>query len=692
MNLSDILNEIGNKNEKLVLNDRFKTISYVEKERYENEVGEYVEPQFRHICTTGNSPKFILFSAPGATGKSALALHICYLNNCIYWNLPDNKIAEYSFQGAIQKAAGLHGISTFIDNLNDGKSNLVIDAFDEAEAGSGRQGIEYFLRDLNEVTENCETTCAVLLARTDSAIFIKHYLEENSIPYSHYEIGYFTEENAKLYIRNKLQRNSIRITPVIEECISEQFNEIKRIFDDNAASEFLGYAPVLDALAAAFGEDDNTINILKKTKQGTANRSIMFNIFNHILDREQKKFLQALQSKISDLELDDIGASIYTRTEQLKRLLGIILVDDTTLFCGISGVIPEEFRDEYLDVINTQLPQHPFILSKDNDGSLRYDFTSPAFKDYVIAYALADENTRDFVYDWICDNKYSPSQMLVEFYEALAENNMFGKDTQLMYNSFKAHARIGDDVIMNISGDTEDCFAEFILNRNNTSFISTEFNVLNTENGIHLSQIANCNIDFAGKLIIGNVSDVARINNSVIICDELFWGSDHVLIEAYTPGYCMISASALRNLSGATPRFDIREDRNGNFRVSASNINSYYKLLAYRHEIEVSDADDFRFFSTVVRRVFNSLRCHSKDTPARKMDYVNNRIIGDSQRKKTVLNFLLEKDILFVDDQSWLYKLDINNLSEFAVRWNDVKNGDFSTLNALYNEYRAILV
>lgn len=76
----------------------------------------------------------------------------------------------------------------------------------------------------------------------------------------------------------------------------------------------------------------------------------------------------------------------------------------------------------------------------------------------------------------------------------------------------------------------------------------------------------------------------------------------------------------------------------------------------------------------------------------KKMDYVNNRIIGDSQRKKTVLNFLLEKDILFVDDQSWLYKLDINNLSEFAVRWNDVKNGDFSTLNALYNEYRAILV
>ena len=62
MNLSDILNEIGNKNEKLVLNDRFKTISYVEKERYENEVGEYVEPQFRHICTTGNSPKFILAS------------------------------------------------------------------------------------------------------------------------------------------------------------------------------------------------------------------------------------------------------------------------------------------------------------------------------------------------------------------------------------------------------------------------------------------------------------------------------------------------------------------------------------------------------------------------------------------------------------------------------------------------------
>ena len=90
--------------------------------------------------------------------------------------MPENKIAEYSFQGAITEAVGFENSSDFIKSIVSGECFLVIDAFDEAEAGSGRSGVEFFLRDLNNITKDCKETCAILLARTESAIFIKDYI------------------------------------------------------------------------------------------------------------------------------------------------------------------------------------------------------------------------------------------------------------------------------------------------------------------------------------------------------------------------------------------------------------------------------------------------------------------------------------------------------------------------------------
>ena len=125
-----------------------------------------------------------------------------------------------------------------------------------------------------------------------------------------------------------------------------------------------------------------------------------------------------------------------------------------------------------------------------------------------------------------------------------------------------------------------------------------------------------------------------------------------------------------------------------NLKISANNINSYYKLLAYKEEniFEAEDAD-FDSFANIVRRIFSCLRSHSKDTPARKMDFIDNRIIGSSDKKRKVLNFLLDKKVLYTDEQDWLYKLDTDKVAQFAIMWNDVRSGDFASLRKLYDEY-----
>lgn len=688
MTLNDIISTISAKKKNLfALSKDYKTIRYIDGDTYEDVVGKYVEPQFSRLHRSEcGTPRFIIFSAPGATGKSTLAMHICHEYNGIYWNLPDNKIAEFSFQGAIAKAVGFQAMSNFIGKLVNGETFLVIDAFDEAEASSGRSGVEFFLRDLENVVGMSSNMCAILMARTESAIFIREFLEKNNVPYEHYEIGYFSEDSAKKYIKNRLARDNAAVTPVINSCIENQFAEIHRIFSEKEAMEFLGYAPVLDALEKSLIEVKNTINILQDTASGENNCKIMFNIFDRILDREQMKFVNALKNKFDKHNIEINFDEVYTRSEQIGRIIGMKLINDTTLFSEISDTIPDEYKDDYMEVVNSQLPQHPFILAKNKDNAVEYVFSGPAFRDYVVACGLAAEDMKSFIDEWLeADGKYYPSQMLIEFYGALSKNKISGMDIPLMYNSFKAHARVGEETSLTISGDSDDCYAGFRLNRMEYDPIEMDFTVCDVDNGIRINQITNCYIDVDGDVYVGNTSDVARINNSYISCSRLYWGSNQILIEAYSPGTCTLFADQFASLPNVTPRFDVKADKPSNLKVSANNINSYYKLLSHKSDRNVEDnADDFTVFATVIRRIFNSLRCHSKDTPARKSEYIDNKIIGTSKKKKQILESIMKEGIIFTDDQGWLYKLDRDKLAEFKINWNDVKNGEFSTLNDLY--------
>uniref|UniRef100_UPI0025A53DB2 hypothetical protein n=1 Tax=Enterocloster clostridioformis TaxID=1531 RepID=UPI0025A53DB2 len=134
---------------------------------------------------------------------------------------------------------------------------------------------------------------------------------------------------------------------------------------------------------------------------------------------------------------------------------------------------------------------------------------------------------------------------------------------------------------------------------------------------------------------------------------------------------------------------EIKTDDKKNVTICSSSLKNYFKLLAYKcDDFFDTDYDDFNSFSNLLRRIFSCLRSHSKDTPARKMDYIDNRIIGKYIYKKVILDFLLSEHILFTDDQDWLYKLDTTKLSQFSINWNEIREGEFKSLNSLYNMYK----
>lgn len=74
-------------------------LNYVEEHPF------YVAPSFNDVRTDERlstlNPKFILFSAPGAVGKSALAKYLSYKFKVPYWNLAKIKLGTNSFAGSI---------------------------------------------------------------------------------------------------------------------------------------------------------------------------------------------------------------------------------------------------------------------------------------------------------------------------------------------------------------------------------------------------------------------------------------------------------------------------------------------------------------------------------------------------------------------------------------------------------------
>ena len=112
-------------------------------------------------------------------------------------------------------------------------------------------------------------------------------------------------------------------------------------------------------------------------------------------------------------------------------------------------------------------------------------------------------------------------------------------------------------------------------------------------------------------------------------------------------------------------------------------------MIPYQVDDKLNNAlEDYVFFANLIRRIFSCLRSHSKDAPARKIDFINNRIVSLSEYKKSVLEFLLDNGILYTDEQDWLYKLNTDKLSTYSIKWQDVRDGNFDSLKMLYDIYK----
>lgn len=292
MTIEIILKTVHSKNYTKLLDDRGgnenKALQLITEDVF------YIPPTIE-VLHEDDNPQVMIFSAAGATGKSALAKYLAKNFKCIYWDLAKTSVGENSFYGKLDKILGRKNVDDFQVQMMNGTTALIIDAFDEAEIRRGRSDIKLFLDDVIDFVGGFKKPTMILLSRSENARFLNEYLTEHDVSVVHYQIGLIDEENGKKFIRESLKRKQVGITPIIEQAIDQEFINIESFLGVNARA-FLGYAPVLEALTELVYQAKNTINLLQDLKKGDNSDTVFKKIMWGLLVREQQKFTEQIKN------------------------------------------------------------------------------------------------------------------------------------------------------------------------------------------------------------------------------------------------------------------------------------------------------------------------------------------------------------------------------------------------------------
>lgn len=352
----------------------------------------FVEPGI-HISGDLHAPVWLV-NAPGAMGKSMYAKALARRCGAIYVNLADSVTIGSGF------------VTDALDNLNllqyrRGKLALVFDALDEAFLRvSFESRIHFFANLLKNLKNNAYP--AVIFGRKAAIMEARLILEEEEkvIP-AGISLEYFTQEQA-LGLVEKLVANG-------GETDAKNLRKYHSIFQEKAGTmlgllaqaaggpdeNFSGYAPVLEAVAAFFRENPNYSSINLNAFTGD---SVLLDICDHILKREQRKLLEQLDLTVADFP------RLYDARQQMQALAWISADEDARRVHFDCSDLKENLRDAFMRCAREFIEQHPFL----EDG------TKPAnavFAAAIQSYGLKYGDIGDLVL-----SNTDPSPLLNKFY------------------------------------------------------------------------------------------------------------------------------------------------------------------------------------------------------------------------------------------------------------------------------------
>ena len=377
----------------------------------------FVEPDLtlRPDCGSPQAP-VILVAAPGAVGKSTLARNMCAHTGLMLVDLAKSDTVGGNFlSGGVMKAGG-----SVVKAWTDRTLGLAIDALDEARLRVTQQSFDDFLKDVMAVTQQ-NSTPVVLFGRTGMVDECWLWFQENGLKAAIFDIELFDQPRAVQFIESYLRRRADgpppdtglaeRISRFAAPYRSAGLDFVKLLADASrqtetvrTALEFAGYAPVLEAVGLMLANTPNPWSMGAGVLKARS-RDVLFQVVDHILDREQDKLRESLDPAFGSLPID----ALYTRMEQRQRLVARLFGMKPP---STPHQVPPLLQQNYEDAVESFLAQHPFL-----DGTSA-NVSSAVFSADLLAFALHhNESALRLKGEKWARSHSAPNPFLIDFYE-----------------------------------------------------------------------------------------------------------------------------------------------------------------------------------------------------------------------------------------------------------------------------------
>ncbi len=691
MHLTQFLKRFPNMNGKLTL----ATPQGGALDASPNPVAGYVAPTLTE-STWPPGASVVLVEAPGAVGKTAAAVAIADALNWPIVFAEKAQVGSYSLSGLIQDAMGFG--NPFIADVSAGRAGVVVDSLDEAHF---RAGTENFLAFIDNVTKvsgaDSESTdrapSIILMSRSDTAELVRLAFMDAHVPLAEVRLDFFDLNGARNFIKAYMAQRftetgrteynmplaspgpferlrDSRMKQVASVLLRRTDTDLARAW--NEVRDFLGYTPVLVALAESLAVKNPAAERAALTAEGQSN--LLREIIEHISHREQRKFSEHMRPKLHALlppqvDAEIAASSMYLPEEQCARLMAFVSGEELAM--PLPAALPDAVRSTYEEAVRTFLPDHPFVKGR--------RFASVVFGDFITAAACRTLEVRASLAGQPEDGIQSVGPFFARF---LSDGNLDDEDAEIreslvehVVESWTQEADLvrtrDSEVLLSLvdGGGALTCRREAKAGHNEASELS--FSISDVSGAIHIKRpLKRTTIVTDQGVIVGEPNKHTLLGPQVTVL------ANELIIEAET--------MRVDNERGRSPGVALASD--------AMTANYLQKVEAGPKDLHVFSADApprLRPWSRVLqgggtwipfqrymdlRTILTAFRPSTKGSLSVLAAKLDGKIVKSNAHRSKILDELIESGVVS-RSSSWYY-LDLTSMGELGFGLQDLKTGE----------------
>ncbi len=422
-------------------------------------VNPYIEPSLSKIDFPTEKPPLILVTAMGASGKTTTAHALSFDTNLPVLDLARHKpVGDNTLTGILTSAYPIERIGAVLNGLRSGTHGIIIDGIDEARSKTSEKAFEAFLDDLIERSRDAQSTTIVVFGRSQVLLDVWCYLVDHSSEVGLVQIDPFSLDQARRYIDSlALSANpSHRATyeqarDIVLDKLGSAFSGIASDSQDSFLS-FIGYPPVLDAVATLLDAEHNYHRIQQALDVGGGGTDLeiklLIRISDYLLERDHQEkalpnFIQPILADMPTPQAQSLSQVLYDCDEQCARVLAHAL--DTAFPRQV--IEDTSINERYEEAVTTWCQDHPFL----RDAHVR----NSVFASVAVARCALSEYTeyRSLAHAYVCANP--PTSHLLHIMKALSNGRTLSVNCfNMLMQSCAEFVRINASIFCEISGES----------------------------------------------------------------------------------------------------------------------------------------------------------------------------------------------------------------------------------------------